>query len=149
MGRIAGVLCALLVVSAVATPAIAGEDELMELGVNREATITKMLTRLQQCQPQEMQEIAFDLGEAKATEAVIPLMRMLHEGQEQCRIVAALALCRIGDDRGTFAVKQAVRFDRSERVQQLAAWFYEQYVKPGTYRFVAEDASHAAPVAGR
>jgi hypothetical protein len=74
---------------------------------------------------------------------------MLHEGEEECRVVAALALCRIGDARGTFAVKQAVRFDKSERVQKLAAWFYDQYVKPGTYQFVSVDAAQSAPVAGR
>ena len=94
-----------------------------------------------------MQEAAFALGEARAKEAVIPLMRMLHDGEESCRIVAALALSRIGDARGGFAVKQAARFDESQKVRTLAAWYYEQYVQPGTYKFVAGD-NTAGPAYG-
>ncbi len=77
------------------------------------------------------------LGEMKCAAAVIPLMDMLHTGNtERSRIVAALALSRIGDARGTYAVKRAARFDPSARVRLLAAWFYEQYVSPGTYTFI-------------
>jgi HEAT repeat protein len=82
---------------------------------------------------------AFMLGELKATEAVVPLMAMLKsDACENCRTVAALALCRIGDERGAYAVRRAVRFDDSERVQQKCAWFYEQYVTPGSFGFVTE-----------
>ena len=34
-------------------------------------------------------------------------------------------------------VKRAVKFDQSEQVAQKCAWFYEQYVQPGTYDFVS------------
>ena len=149
MRRIAGMLGALFIASAMAMPAVAGEEEMVALGTNREEAVSQLLSRLEKCEPKEMQETAYVLGEAKVHAAVIPLMRMLHEGEEECRVVAALALCRIGDARGTYAVKQAVRFDKSERVQKLAAWFYDQYVKPGTYQFVAVDAVKSAPVADR
>lgn len=80
---------------------------------------------------------AFMLGELKATEAIVPLMGMLRsDGPETGRIVAALALCRIGEARGVYAVKQAIRFDESETVQQKCAWFYDQYVQPGSYQFI-------------
>jgi hypothetical protein len=79
----------------------------------------------------------FSLGEMRSDRAVIPLMKVLHEGQtDQERIVAALALCLIGDGRGEYAVKRAARFDDSDRVRQTAAWFYNEYVRDGTFKFV-------------
>jgi hypothetical protein len=71
---------------------------------------------------------AFMLGELQASEAVLPLMKILKDSEkESSRIVAALALCRIGDGRGLYAVKQAVRFDESEVVKQRCAWFYQEF----------------------
>lgn len=79
---------------------------------------------------------AYMLGELKSTKAVIPLMKMLRSSEnESSRIVAALALCRIGDARGLYAVKCATRFDGSERVAQRCAFFYNSYAKAGTFEF--------------
>ena len=81
---------------------------------------------------------AYMLGELKSDKAVIPLMNILHSGDsESSRVVAALALCRIGDARGVYAVKQAAKFDGNEFVQQKCAWFYDQYVQPGSFDFIA------------
>jgi hypothetical protein len=52
------------------------------------------------------------------------------------RAVAALALCRIGDERGLFAVRRAVKFDGNMEVKGLCAWYYNEYVEPGTYAFI-------------
>jgi hypothetical protein len=52
------------------------------------------------------------------------------------RIVAALALCRIGDGRGTFAVRQAAKFDDSNQVRNACAFFYNQYVEAGSFAFI-------------
>lgn len=82
---------------------------------------------------------AFMLGEIGSSKAVIPLMGMLHDGNESSRVVAALALARIGDARGVYAVKQAAKFDPSERVQKLAAWYYNEYAVPGSFAFTAKD----------
>ncbi len=72
-------------------------------------------------------------------------MQMLrNEEDESSRIIAALSLCRIGDPRGVYAVKGAAKFDDSEKVRTLCAWFYNQYVKPGSFEFVA--VQPAAPV---
>lgn len=72
---------------------------------------------------------AYMLGELKMDEAVIPLMKLLHSSKnEDIRIAAALALYKIGNPRGIFAVKQAIRFDESERVKKLCANFYNDFM---------------------
>ena len=86
---------------------------------------------------------AYMLGELNSDRAVIPLMHMLRSERESARIVAALALCRIGDARGVYAVKRASAFDESAQVRQRCAWFYEQYVAPGSFAFAPE--APAAP----
>jgi hypothetical protein len=83
------------------------------------------------------------LGQLEAKDAVIPLMRVLHTcPDEKARLAAAWALCKIGDARGQFAVKQAVRFDDSPKVRMQAAWYYNVYVNEGTFAFYpSENAS--------
>lgn len=88
------------------------------------------------------------LGELQSSKAVIPLMKLLRDGeQESTRIVAALALCQIGDERGLYAVKRATQFDDSERVAQRCAWFYNSYAKAGTFGFASAGAPDAPTVA--
>ena len=80
---------------------------------------------------------AFMLGEEKITRAIVPLMKMLRDSEEESsRIVAALSLCRLGEPRGVYAVRMAAKFDNSEKVRTLCAWFYNQYVKPGSFEFI-------------
>jgi len=77
---------------------------------------------------------AYLLGELKAADAVIPLMKILREDEnEQARISSALALYKIGTPLSIFAVKQAIKFDESQRVSNLAMNFYNEYLrnKPG------------------
>ncbi len=93
---------------------------------------------------------AYMLGEMGSTKAVIPLMRMLREGEtESARIVAALALCRIGDNRGVYAVRRAAKFDESNTVQALCAWFHEPYTEGGAFAFSGEHVTTAPAVAAR
>jgi HEAT repeat protein len=76
---------------------------------------------------------AFMLGELKASQAVIPLMKMLHsEKSDDARIVAALSLYKIGNPIGIFAVKQAGRFDDSERVRKMCSNFYVNFQQKET-----------------
>jgi len=83
------------------------------------------------------EEAIYSLGELSSEKAVIPLMNVLHQDEtESSRIVAALALCRIGDARGTYAVKRAATFDKSEHVRTVCAWFYDTYVEQGSFKFV-------------
>lgn len=92
---------------------------------------------------------AYLLGEMNSDRAVIPLMQMLRSDRESARIVAALALCRIGDARGVYAVKRASTFDESAQVRQRCAWFYEQYVAPGSFAFRTEGPVHPDQIAVR
>jgi len=56
------------------------------------------------------------------------LMKMLRNAeQEELRISAALALFKIGDARGIYAVKRAIIFDESERVSNMCEKFYNAY----------------------
>ena len=90
------------------------------------------------------------LGEMGSTKAVVPLMRMLRDSDtESERIVAALALCRIGDGRGVYAVQRAVQFDESKNVQALCAWFHEQYAEGGAFAASSNGAVAAPAVAAR
>ncbi|MBM4167755.1 MAG: HEAT repeat domain-containing protein [Ignavibacteria bacterium] len=87
---------------------------------------------------------AYRLGDFESSKAIIPLMALLHmrDGDECCRIAAAWALCRIGDARGVYAVRQAVRFDPSEKVRISCAWFYNILVTEGTFEFVPKLPRH-------
>jgi len=132
------VVLGVLVLLAAYTALAAGEDKYA--GLTKEgydAAVSNLMIGLKSDNQGLKESCAFMLGELKAAEAVVPLMGMLRsEEPEGCRIVAALALCRIGDERGVFAVKRAVKFDESQEVAQKCAWFYEQYVQPGSYEFV-------------
>jgi hypothetical protein len=76
------------------------------------------------------------LGEMKSDEAVIPLMNQLKSSEdESCRIAAALALTKIGDERGIYSVKKAAQFDESKRVRDLCWKFYMTTILKGTNRF--------------
>lgn len=91
--------------------------------------------RCDDCEKKE--EAIYTLGEIASEKAVIPLLSVLHQDEsESSRMVAALALCRIGDARGTFAVKRAASFDKSEHVRTICAWFYNTYVEHGSFKFV-------------
>lgn len=88
------------------------------------------------------------LGELQSTKAVVPLMNLLREGNpESTRIVAALALCKIGDARGLYAVKRAAEFGGDEVVGQRCAFFYNSYAKAGTFEFATAPAYGAETVA--
>ena len=71
---------------------------------------------------------AYFLGELKSENAVIPLMALLHnEEDDGSRLMAALSLYKIGTDKAIYAVKQAAKFDSSERVRRLCKLFYSVF----------------------
>jgi hypothetical protein len=130
---------------AISIPAMATDKVQVTPKVTKDIVVTNLMNGLVSQNRGLKESAAFMLGEEKATRAVVPLMQMLRGGEEESsRIVAALSLCRIGDPRGVYAVKQAAKFDESERVRTLCAWFYNQYVQPGSFDFVA--VQPAAPV---
>jgi HEAT repeat protein len=121
---------------AVSLPALATDKVQVAPKVTKDLIVTNLMNGLTSQNRGLKESAAFMLGEEKAIRAVVPLMQMLRGGQEESsRIVAALSLCRIGDPRGVYAVKQAAKFDESDRVRTLCA--YNQYVQPGSFDFVA------------
>jgi hypothetical protein len=79
---------------------------------------------------------ALMLGKIKSSRAVIPLMAALRSGKTmELKSAAAWALCNIGDDRGTFAVKREVQFNNCCKTQLRCAWYYENMVHSGTFWF--------------
>ena len=96
----------------------------------KESTIASLLEVLSSDNLRLKSSCAYMLGELKVTEAIIPLMRILHnDAKEELRISAALALYKIGTPMSIYAVKQAGRFDESERVNKLAQNFYTEYLR--------------------
>ena len=72
---------------------------------------------------------AYFLGEIKSEKAVIPLLAMLHNGgTESERIMAALSLYKINSERSIYAVKEAAKYDDSERVRKMCKTFYNDYL---------------------
>jgi hypothetical protein len=72
---------------------------------------------------------AYLLGEIKSTKAVIPLLSMLHQAKDKnIRILAALSLLNIGDERGLYAIKRAIIFDEDQSVRKMCTKFYNSYL---------------------
>jgi HEAT repeat protein len=129
-------LVAIAVTVALATPAIgADKDEMC-----KSQTVASLLMAIRSDNEGLRESAAFILGEMKCTRAVVPLMQILHDAEkESTRIIAALALSRIGEERGAYAVKQAVKYDVSRHVQVLCAYFYNEYVSPDSFGFIQAD----------
>jgi hypothetical protein len=127
-------LVALLVLMLMASAAFGGTDVGARLHAEQETIENGLLSDLQCENCTVRQNAMYELGEIGSSHAVLPLLSVLHnDPMESTRIVAALALCRIGDERGTYAVQQAASFDGSAKVRATCAWFYNQYVKEGTF----------------
>lgn len=97
--------------------------------MNRDLVITNLLNGINSENHGLKMSSSYFLGELKSDEAVIPLMRILKSDKnEESRIMAALSLLKVGDSRGIFAIKQAINFDNSERVQKMCSIFYQDYL---------------------
>ncbi|MGE5437318.1 MAG: HEAT repeat domain-containing protein [Syntrophothermus sp.] len=63
---------------------------------------------------------AYILGEYGCDEAVIPLMRMFRNDEnEDARIMAAISLYKLNDGRGVQALQKAYLFETSARVKKI------------------------------
>ena len=135
MKTLGSIFIALLL--AVITPATA-QDMRKELGdVRYKLGVENGLMALKSPNDGLRRSAIYLLGTLEADDAVIPLMSVLHNSKdEKSRIAATWALSKIGNSVGTFAVKQAARFDESKKVQMHAAWYYNLYVSAGTFVFI-------------
>ena len=97
--------------------------------INRDLAIQNFLNGLNSDNAGLTSSSAYYLGEFSSTEAVIPLMKILRNSKkEELRISAALALLKIGDQRGIYAIKRAIIFDESKRVSDMCEKFYNAYL---------------------
>ena len=70
------------------------------------------------------------IGELCYQRSVITLMKMFHNSpSEKIRILVALSLYKIGDTHSIYAIKQAIKFDESERVRRMCEIFYKAYIQ--------------------
>jgi len=108
---------------------IAAEPVKEKRTINQDLAIQNLLIGLDSENAGLTSSSAYYLGELSSTEAVIPLMKMLRNSErEELRISAALALLKIGDERGIYAIKRAIVFDESKRVSDMCEKFYNAYL---------------------
>ncbi|MFC2093999.1 hypothetical protein ACFLSH_00080 [Bacteroidota bacterium] len=72
---------------------------------------------------------AYFLGEMKSDKALIPLLRLVQNGEtEEARIIAALSLYKIESKIGMYRLKYLAESDESELARQVFARIYQKYV---------------------
>ena len=77
---------------------------------------------------------AFNLGEMKSKNAVIPLMKMLRESSSyEERIIAALSLIKIGDAQGAYMVGRVAQFSDDAKTRYFCEKFYNAYLTHQDY----------------
>jgi HEAT repeat protein len=140
------VLLASLLAIACAIPAIA-QESILPPNANKTLIEDNLFIGLASDNLGLQRSCALMLGKIKSDRAVIPLLAVLHNtADENLRVAAAWALCKIGDARGVYAVKMAVRYDESTKVQAICAWYYENFVKQGTFTFAQPELSVIAAI---
>jgi hypothetical protein len=128
MKNFTAIFTILFLIITLSTTAFAGDNSTKKSEYSQN-TISSLIEGLKSDNTGLKTSCAYLLGELNVTEGIIPLMRLLRNDDcEQVRICAALALYKIGTPISIFAVKQAIRFDESERVNNLAAKFYYDYL---------------------
>ena len=71
---------------------------------------------------------AYFLGEMKSDLAMIPLLRLVRNGEtEEARIIAALSLYKIESNIGMYRLKHLAETDESELARQVFARIYKKY----------------------
>jgi len=129
MKNLAGIVTILFLFIILSSIAFAGDNSTKKYEYTQN-TIASLLEGLNSDNTGLKTSCAYLLGELNVTEGIIPLMRLLRNDEsEEVRICAALALYKIGTPVSIFAVKQAIRFDESDRVSRLAAKFYYDYLR--------------------
>ena len=72
---------------------------------------------------------AYFLGEMKSDRAMIPLLRLVQNGEtEEARIIAALSLYKIESKIGMYRLKYLAETDESELARRVFGRIYQKYV---------------------
>lgn len=102
--------------------------------LNRDLIVINLLNGINSDNEGLKYSSAYFLGDLKSKESVIPLLKILHNDKnDEARIMAALSLSKIKDARGIFAVKQAIKFDKSDRVKKMCSIFYKDYLSKNKF----------------
>ena len=129
------VILATLFMIAYTTPLMAKEATLPP-NANKECIEDNLLAGMASDNFGLQRSCALMLGTIQSDRAVVPLMTVLHtSADENLRIAAAWALCKIGDARGVYAVKMAVIYDESTKVQATCAGYCENLVELGVFTY--------------
>lgn len=132
MKKTAVILASLLIIVCT-IPAIAKES-ILPSNTNKTIIEDNLLAGMASDNLGLQRSCALMLGKIQSDRAVVLLIAVLHNSSdENVRIAAAWALCKIGDARGIYAVKMAVKNDESTRVQARCAWYYENLAAQGTF----------------
>lgn len=128
MKKIVYILSLILITASFNTSVFAGENPKEKSRITLDGIEKNLLSGVKSENSGLKTSSAYFLGEIKSENAVIPLMGMLHnEIDEGNRLMAALSLFKIGTQKSIYAVKQAAKFDKSERVRRICALFYNVY----------------------
>jgi hypothetical protein len=129
------VLLAALTLVALVVPMVA-QESILPPSANKALIEDNLLIGLSTNNTGLQRSSALLLGKIQSDKAVIPLLTAFHNNpNENVRIAVAWALCKIGDARGVYAVKMAVKYDECPKVQATCAWYYENFVRQGTFSF--------------
>jgi len=128
--KISVVFLSVLFLVLICTQVIVPQNETHQPKELSENTIKSLIQGLSADNNGLQSKCAYFLGEYRIIDAVIPLLKLLHnDDSESVRISSALALFKIGTPIAIFAVKQAIRFDESERVKRTTQIFYSAHLK--------------------
>ena len=114
-----------------ATAAYAGGSPVEEAKINYALVEANLLVGLSSDNAGLSASSAYYLGEIKSQKAVIPLMAKLRSNNGCCsqRIMAALSLYKIKDERGMFLIKRLAKLDPDKRVRRICTAFYNAHLK--------------------
>jgi hypothetical protein len=71
---------------------------------------------------------AYMLGEMRSKKAVIPLMDIFRQDEDEgAKLVAALSLLKIGDARGIFLVRRSIELNENEGITIILQHLFRDY----------------------
>ncbi len=98
-------------------------ENILRLAVkNLKGTLQSDNDNLKESAMQVVRELKQAYSQARLSGTIIPLMQILRTHSDNgMRILAALTLMELGDERGLYAIKEASRFDSSSIVRHICA----------------------------
>jgi hypothetical protein len=98
-------------------------EKILQLAVrNLKLTLKGDNDNLKESAMEVVKELKQAYPQARLSGTIIPLMQILRTHADNgMRILAALTLMELGDERGLYAIKEASRFDSSSFVRHICA----------------------------